>query len=154
MLIRFPIRFCKALELAASALETDATSARLLQYVKDEGSSTTTSDNGDADQSKRRATDSKDYSPHPNKCSKEPWLDLYVRGKVRNLRKPFNSLVIGSKARKHTPLFERPLCESLEDRVQHFVKRRRIVMVEKGVERKKNDSAKTEDDAETKDADD
>merc|ERR1712142_1034370 len=70
----------------------------------------------------------------PNSLRREAADDPYVKQKVKNLKKPFNTLVIGSKAKKHTPLLQRPLCESLEDRVDHFVKRRRIVRVEKSVE--------------------
>ena len=144
--------FTQAMEMSASAMEKDVISARLLRFVKDEIASTTAWEDYQNDSqskqnksdlkdssthpksSKQHESDSKDSSPHPIKSSREPWLDPYVRGKVRNLQKPFNSLVIGSKARKHTPLLERPLCESLEDRVRHFVKRRRIEMVEKGEE--------------------
>merc|ERR1712142_1318939 len=70
----------------------------------------------------------------PNSLRREAADDPYVKQKVKNLKKPFNTLVIGSKAKKHTPLLQRPLCESLEDRVDHFVKRRRIVRVEKSIE--------------------
>ncbi|XP_077359809.1 tRNA pseudouridine(38/39) synthase isoform X2 [Festucalex cinctus] len=35
-------------------------------------------------------------------------------------------LVEGSRQKKHRPLLERPLCESLESRIEHFVKRGRL----------------------------
>lgn len=39
-------------------------------------------------------------------------------------------LVEGSRQRKYRPLLERPLCESLESRIQHFVKRGRLELEE------------------------
>ena len=112
--------------MAAVALEKDDASARLLESVAAEEATSSSSSSS----SRNDDNNSKESTPIAN--SKDPSQDPYVRSKVRNLKKPFNSLVIGSKARKHTPLMQRPLCESLEDRVEHFVKRRRIVRVEEG----------------------
>ncbi|XP_051926812.1 tRNA pseudouridine(38/39) synthase isoform X2 [Hippocampus zosterae] len=39
-------------------------------------------------------------------------------------------LVEGSRQRKYRPLLERPLCESLESRIEHFVKRGRLELEE------------------------
>lgn len=39
-------------------------------------------------------------------------------------------LVEGSRQRNYRPLLERPCCESLESRIQHFVKRGRLELSE------------------------
>lgn len=52
--------------------------------------------------------------------------DKVLKTKTEDIQKPYNSLIIGSRMREYKPLFERPLCESLEDQVDHFVKRHRI----------------------------
>jgi len=60
--------------------------------------------------------------------------DEILESKRLNIQKPYQSLMTGGRAKKHKPLFDRQLCESLEDRVDYFVKRRRIERLEGTVE--------------------
>ncbi|RXM31752.1 tRNA pseudouridine(38/39) synthase [Acipenser ruthenus] len=67
----------------------------------------------------------------------QQWTELtvkteLVRDMIRGLHSaghsstPLSSLLEGSRPRQYRPLLERPCCESLESRIDHFVKRGRL----------------------------
>nr|CAG4641791.1 EOG090X083V [Eurycercus lamellatus] len=55
------------------------------------------------------------------------YLEGLVEFKVENQAK---SLVLGVESKTYVPLMKRPTCDSLEERVEHYAKRKRIEVIE------------------------
>lgn len=59
---------------------------------------------------------------------KEMLQNLEQKASVQPER-PYLSLIQGVEAKVYTPLLKRPQCESLERRIEHYAKRKRIEIV-------------------------
>ncbi|XP_022110224.1 tRNA pseudouridine(38/39) synthase-like [Acanthaster planci] len=66
-------------------------------------------------------TDQTPDSSRADNSATRPWHDVYP-----SVTNQATFLLLGTSSKSHKPLLDRPVCESLENRIKHFAKKRRL----------------------------